>query len=210
MSVSRHAFKCGLVADDDSVNRFYFPAKDGSPNTYTWVPSKNRATRTVAKPYEKSGKVAFWTHQGASLQMVFLANKYYLQISPTWVITDDGYRKKSGPKIGSIVSRWTSPERNMNVLYHVRFWSTVLRMSRPGPISIRTGDQFMQLNPNPAYIQLAYGIQDDTKNLLDLLDVEIAQLEEHDEQIANRMAIGGLTGDGFTDWSEDDDIGSDE
>ena len=44
---------------------------------------------------------------------------------------------------------WSGAERNLSLLYHIRFWCHVLR-ERPGPISIRAGDQTMELSAQPA------------------------------------------------------------
>ena len=76
----------------------------------------------------------FWRNLGAYLQVIFF-NRFYIKISPTWVITEDGETPSSGPEIGRRVIRWTGPERNMQILYHIRFWTSVLRRGRGGPIS---------------------------------------------------------------------------
>lgn len=189
MAVARHAPGSGLVIDDTRTGRFYFPPKDGAENVYRWTPRKTRATRTVVKPCFKDSKVQFWRHLGAYLRIVFLANKLYLQVTPTWVITDDGRQLRTGPKVGRIVGRWTGPERNLHLLYHVRFWSAVLRRGRPGPtISIRAGDQSLELATVPAFVQQAYGISNDQKDLLGLLDQQAELIADHEDQMADMAA----------------------
>jgi hypothetical protein len=130
--------------------------------------------------------VRFWRHLGAYLRIAFLANKLYLQITPTWVITDDGMRLRTGPKVGKTVTRWTGPERNLHLLYHVRFWSAVLKRGRPGPtISVWAGDQTLELATVPAVVQLAYGIAYDQKDLLGLLDQEAELLADQEDEMAD-------------------------
>ncbi len=187
MAIDRHAQRVDLRIDETKQGRFFFPPKDGEENVITWIPRKIRASRTVAKPCTKDGKVQFWRHQGAYLRMVFLANKLYLKITPTWVITDDGYRVKGGPKIGRLVIKWTGPERNLQVLYHIRFWTSILRKGA-GPISIRVGDQYMELSTVPAFVQQTYGIANDQRDLMGMLDHEAPLIAAREEEMAD-MAV---------------------
>lgn len=194
MSVSRHANRVGLVADDTKLGRFFFPPKDGGPRVISWVPRKKRATRTVAKPCLKDGQVAFWRHLGAYLRVVFLANKFFLHITPTWVITDNGSRVTGGPKVGQLIIKWTGPERNLQVLFHIRFWTSVLRRSS-GPIAIRAGDQHIEVSTVPAFVQQAYGIAQDQRDLMRLLDQEaplIAELEDERADEATEAELSGV------------------
>ena len=69
----------------------------------------------------------------------------------------------------------------MQVLYHVRFWTSILRRGRRGPISIRAGDQRLDVATAPAFIQQAYGIRDDQMNLMELLDQEAPLIAEAEE-----------------------------
>ena len=147
--------------------------------------------RTVAKPCVKNNSVEFWIHQGAYLRMLFLANKFYVQITPTWVVTDDGYQIKRGPEVGPLVIKWTGAERNLSVLYHVRFWTSALRRG-PGPITIRTGDQTMEIATVPAHVQQAYGIGDDQVHVLTLLDQEAPLIAAAEEEMADLTIAGGL------------------
>ena len=185
MSLSRHLGRAGLTIDDEKTNRYFFPSKDGAANTITWTPRKNKAVRTVAKPVTKDGKVVFWRHLGAYLSVIFLVNKFYIKISPTWVITEDGRRASAGPDVGRRVVRWTNPERNLQILFHVRFWTSVLRHRKPGPISIWTGDQTMEVATVPASIQQSYGIDGDQRDLMKLLDEEAPLIAAEEEEQAD-------------------------
>ncbi|MGH2376963.1 MAG: toll/interleukin-1 receptor domain-containing protein [Candidatus Limnocylindria bacterium] len=187
MALSRHAYRRGLVSDHGTIARFYFPPKDGGAHVITWRPFSNTSPRTVAKPCARDGHVRFWIHQGAYLQIVFLANKLYLKVRPTWVLTDDGVSVKTGPKVGALVGRWTSAERNVHLLYHLRFWSSWLR-ERLGPISMRAGDQHLDIGTAPASIELPFGIVADTKDLERRLDVEAPLIAEREATLAEAAA----------------------
>lgn len=180
MAISRHLHGRGLLVDHTRTNRFFFPPKDGKRRTVVWKPLKKRAERTVAKPLKPDDPNSSWIHQAAYVKAVFLASKFYVQITPTWVLTDDGSHVKGGPSVGRLVVRWTGRERNIHVLYHVRFWTSMLRRG-PGPISIKAGDQRMEVATIPAFIQQEYGVQDDHMNLMELLDNEAPLIAEEEE-----------------------------
>lgn len=186
MALRRHLNGRGLVIDDTRDDRFYFPPKDGKPHVVRWRPLRKASTRTVTKPYERNGKRLGWMHQAAYIRAVYLGGHIYVKIVPTRVLTEDGNHAKGGPDIGRVIIRWLGQERNIHVLYHVRFWTMMLRRS-PGPtINVRAGDQFMEIRPVPAFVQQAYGYRDDRMNLLDLLDDEaqpIAEAEDQDDAI---------------------------
>jgi len=197
MSLDRHMHRLGLVIDRTKSRRFFFPPDEGGANVITWRPVKNQATRTVAKPCLKDGEIQFWRHLGAYLKMLYLANKVYLHIRPTWVFTEDGTRIKSGPTLGRLVIRWTGAERNLNLLYHIRFWTTTLQ-SRPGPmILIQTGDQNLEISKKPAFIKQSHGIKHDYKNLMTQLDKEANVIVETEEVILDL---------GFDEQIDDEDI----
>jgi len=209
MALARHMVHAGLIADDTKKGRFFFPGKNGGENVISWTPRKNKASRTVAKPVTKDGQTLFWRHLGAYLQIIYLVNRFYLKISPTWVITDDGHTPSGGPNIGKRVSKWTNPERNLQVLFHVRFWTSILRNRKAGPISIRAGDQFIEIANVPAVIQQSYGIAGDQKDLMRLLDEEAPLIAAEEEQRAESATSSGLAGEGSDEDSESEEFEGD-
>jgi transcriptional regulator with XRE-family HTH domain len=212
MALERHLFRAGLIVDREKWGRYFFPTKDGGANEVTWTPRRKKAIRTVAKPVVKDGKLLYWRHLGAYLNILFLVNKFYVQISPTWVISSDGSHPIGGPSIGKRVARWTNPERNLQVLYHVRFWTSVLRGKRGGPISIRAGDQSLEIATVPAVIQQSYGIKDDQRDLMRLLDEEAPLITAEEEELVE-IALSDESLDDESDNDVDDieeDLLSDE
>ena len=145
-------------------------------------------SREVAGPrFDNDGNVTFWRHLAAYIKLIFLANNFFLQIRPTWVFTEDGIIVKRGPNLTRLVNRWTNPERNIHVMYHVRFWTSILRR-RSGPISVRMGDQYMELSNRPAFIELPYGISDDQKDLMRYLDNEVPLIERAEDELIELAA----------------------
>jgi hypothetical protein len=136
------------------------------------------------------------------LQVIFLVGRFYLKISPTWVITDDGRTPSGGPDIGKRVSKWTNPERNLQVLFHVRFWTSVLRNRRAGPISIWAGDQSLEVATVPALIQQSYGIDGDQRDLMRLLDEEAPLIAAEEEEKADHATSEGIPNEPSEDNTE--------
>lgn len=181
MALSRHLNRAGLVIDTVKRDRYYFPPKNGGENVISWRPRKqNRASRTVAKAMIANGRTQFWRHLGAYMKVIYLASRLYIFIKPTWVLTRDGTSVLTGPDVGKRVIKWTGAERNLQVLFHVRFWTTVLRLE-PGPLTVRVGDQRMEVASVPAMIQLPYGIADDQRDLMQQLAEEAELLAEEED-----------------------------
>lgn len=183
MAIARHMHGKGLEIDSTRFNRFFFPPQGTKERVVEWIPVKKKSKRTVAKPFITDGKTTGWMHHACSLKAIYLASQLYIQIVPTRLLTEDGHQVRGGQGVGRIVNRWLALERNLHILYHVRFWTMMLRRG-PGPISIRVGDQWMEAATVPAFIQQSYGIRHDQRDLMGLLDEEaplIAQLEEEAE-----------------------------
>jgi hypothetical protein len=180
MAVQRHLNREKLLSDNGPVQRFFFPPENGKSRVVEWTPSKRRSRRTVTQLYMKSnGTSDGWLHQACSFQMQFFSNKYYLKLEPTRILTVDGCQVRGGKDVGRIVTKWIGKERNIHILYNVRFWSCVLR-NRPGPIVIAAGDQTLEISKTPATIRLACGIEHDQCELLDALDQEAEVLAEQE------------------------------
>lgn len=190
MSLARHLMRQGLLADNSRRYRFYFPPDNGKAREIQWKPLKKIAKRTVTKPYLRDGVLSFWLHQSAYVKVVFLASKFYVQITPTWLLTSDGKQVKGGPEVGRVVIQWAGRERNLSVLYHVRFWTMMLRRG-PGPITVRVGEQTMDVGTKPAFIEQSYGIANDQKNILQTLDDQAARIAQQEDNIEVDIAEGG-------------------
>ena len=180
MAVHRHLNREKLLSDNSPIQRFFFPPADGKSKVVEWTPSKRRSKRTVTQMYLTPNGVADgWLHQACSFQMQFFSNKYYLKLEPTRLLTNDGQRVRGGRDVGKIVTKWIGKERNIHILYNVRFWSCILR-NRPGPIIISAGDQTLEISKTPATIRLGCGIEHDQCELLDALDQEVEDLAEQE------------------------------
>jgi hypothetical protein len=195
MAISRHVSKIGLVIDNTKQGRYFFPPDCGKPRVVTWKPVKKQATRTVAKPCFKDEQLLFWIHLAAYLDTFFLSGKFYIQISPTWVITTNGQKVKSGADIGRILIKWTGMARNLNLLYHMRFWTKTLcgkYLDNTGTILIKAGDHWIKVSSEQATINQKYGIEGDQQNLLALIDSEASVIAEEEDMLIDEGIERGI------------------
>ena len=210
MSVRRHITRVGLTIDDTRKkgDRFFFPPANNGQNIIKWRPVRKSATRTVAKPCYKDGALSFWIHRAAYIRTLYLADRFYVQIEPTWVITEDGIKVKGGANIGRLLIKWTGPERNLHLLFHIRFWTSVLRQKQYSGlgISIRVGDDSIRLSSIPAIVDESMGIAADQGNLMAELDEEATLIATQEEQqIDEKLALDANEILNETDTSETED-----
>lgn len=86
------------------------------------------------------------------------------------------------------------------VLYHVRFWATVLRAKSVGQtILIPSGEQVTEISVIPAFVQQGFGIEHDRKNLMEELDNAARLLAEEEELAAEDIEAIVSASDAETD-----------
>ncbi len=200
MAVSRHVFRCGLTQDSERNSRYYFPTDKGEANIIVWKSFKNQAQRTVAKPVKSFDDHTLWLHQGASIRLIMLGRRFYLQIIPTWVLTINGTTPASGSDVAKTVNKWTNAERNLSLVRHLKFWSSVLSGGKK-MISIYCGSSFIRINSSSAEIEMTHGISDDQISLLDD-SVEMTSVDD--------LIEGKLSEDFESDISEIEDFSEDD
>jgi len=182
MAISRHLYRLGLRSDKDHLQRFFFTPDDGNERCIEWVPAKKKAKRTVTKPYSRNGVQDGWMHHACYIKTMFLASRLYIQLAPTRILTSDGETVRRGPDVGRVVVKWLGQERNLHVLYNVRFWTSILG-GRRGPIGISAGDQRIEVAKVPAVVQQAYGIRGDQRDLMGLLDKEAERISRLENEL---------------------------
>jgi hypothetical protein len=167
MAVDRHCHRVGLIKDPEKP-RFFFPPNKGEDRTYSW--RRGARPRTVTKRCVRADGSVFWRHIAARLPLFYLGQRFYLHITNTWLFTQDGTNDTilRGPDVTPLAFAWTGKERNLQVLYHTRFWAHVLARGA-SVVKIRTGDQELYLDTRPAFIRLPFGVTHDRANLEELL-----------------------------------------
>jgi len=207
MAVQTHAKSLGLLSsyEPGRGHRFFFPPGHGKVEKHiNWKPSRKTARRTVTKPLRPNDPKTEWLHAGAYLDIVELAGRWFLKIRPTWLVTLDGRNPKSGPEVGRIVNKWTNRERNLSILYHIRFWTTILCAGQ-STIGIRTPSGPLKIDSTPAQLELPFGIANDLIDPDSLLDVEAKLIAESEHELV-KAAIEFLADEEWEIETEDETV----
>jgi hypothetical protein len=121
---------CARRREDDL---FYFePGNDGAPRIVDYRSVKELTQRTVFGPFAyKKGKkagtddVAFYRHSGFYGQFKRYDGDWFLEITPSYLFTSDGFRKH--PFHESKLKGIKALEKNATVLGQVVMWAALLR-----------------------------------------------------------------------------------
>jgi hypothetical protein len=192
MHIGRHCYsaRVGLVtAPDDHRRRYFFPVdEEGRDKVFKW--RRSARARTVAKQYrDTEGHVLFCRHLSAELPMARLGNRLFLKIRPTWLFTTDGRANTlmKGKRVGVLAMKWLARERNVQILYHTRFWAFVLSQGR-SVINVHAGDQSLLIDTQPAFIRLKFGIRDDHLNLENIVQQVADDFDWNEEEVLAQLA----------------------
>lgn len=177
--IQRHLIDAGLRQDPTRPDRYFYPpVSEARENRVTWTPSKRSATRLAASPYsdKDTGEVLFWRHHAAHIRVIQLGPDYALHISPTYVLTEDGFKIIGGSRVGKIISHWTAPERNFQIFYNVLFWRWSLGSKAD---VIQMGGKAFRIEPLPIQFKTHRGIANDHRDFRrDLENVTVAEAVE--------------------------------
>jgi hypothetical protein len=195
MHIGRHCYssRVGLVtAPDDQRRRYFFPVdEEGRDKLFRW--RRSARPRTVAKQYhDREGQIIFCRHLAAELPIARLGNRLFLKIVPTWLFTTDGRANSlmKGKRVGVLAMRWLGRERNVQILYHTRFWAYVLSQGR-SVINVHAGDQSLLIDTQPAFVRLRFGIKDDHLNLEHMVQQVADDFDWNEEEVLAQLASGG-------------------
>jgi len=174
-----HCWDLNLIYDRDH-GRYFFPPLGGSNRTETWNTGKRKATRHITTRHTKGkSEQVFWSHQALRAKFVNIDDEFFLQLTPGWTFTFDGEHPLTGREVGIFSTKWTTKEHNPSVFYHVRFWSNLLAKSS-SKISIRLGNEKLDVDITPAVIELPVGIEGDfhpINKVFETADEEIESTE---------------------------------
>ena len=159
-ALQNHCWDLNLI-HDKKHGRFFFPSFGGANRPMTWHTGKRKSTRTITTKHIKGkSESIFWSHQALRAKFMNIDERLYLKLIPAWVFTSDGEHLLSGKDVGIFSTKWTTHERNSSVLYHIRFWSSVLSHNSD-KISIQLGSEKLDVDITPAVIELNVGIEGD-------------------------------------------------
>jgi len=192
MHIGRHCYgpRVGLVtAPDDNRWRYVFPVEeDGNDKQFKW--RRAARPRTVTKHYrDRENRIIFCRHLAAELPIVRLGERLFLKIMPTWLFTADGraHTLMKGRRVGVLAMRWLGRERNVQILYHTRFWAYVLSQGR-SVINVHAGDQPFLIDTQPAFIRLGFGLRHDHLNLENMVQQVADDFDWNEEEVLTQLS----------------------
>ena len=126
-----HCHRIGLAYNPD-FKRTYFPRETDNESDKSverqWTSPRTKRLappRTVVQYYEY-GAFRFWRHLAAEFQFLCFDRKWFLQISPKYLFTNDGKKACDPSLVGPYTTRLKAMEHNPQVLNHVLFWAFTL------------------------------------------------------------------------------------
>lgn len=135
-------------------NKFYFTTEQ-QKRRESWKSRYGRSsTRVVAaRMYAQQIKQFIYCHTAFNPSFVQIGNKFYLQIIPSFVITEDGKKPMSSFKVGTIITRLSYNKYNDSYRNTILFWIYQLKNRR----NIFIND-YLEISPKPVTTELPYGI----------------------------------------------------
>jgi nucleoside phosphorylase len=126
---------------------YYSPTEDLSPRTVVTMSLQKKGTHTVFSPYtsKKTGEVMYYRHHAFRFEFEKIESKWYLQITPTYHYTWNGYRVYWYYE--DLISGIKRLENNEAVFRQVLFWAEVLKGGAPKLLE----------DPSAEYYHLRFG-----------------------------------------------------
>lgn len=125
-----HCYRCGLAYNPD-FRRTYFPRENDNEQETKferqWTsPRTNRSDRRTVVQHYEYGDFTFWRHLAAEFSFVEFGGKWFLQVTPKYLFTDNGKTPSNPQLVGPYTTRLKAMEHNPQVLNHVLFWADTL------------------------------------------------------------------------------------
>jgi len=140
--------------------KLFFPLRVGEKTRYESWPGlarkSNRQVATMMYATQLGGTIG--VHPAVSIHFMIVAEKLYLRLSPTYVLTRDGRYIRRGEQEGTIITRLSYDDYNKIYLRNLLFWVSKLCDSN-GNFRIANGR--IGIDPNASKCEIDVGIRAD-------------------------------------------------
>ncbi len=144
--------------------KIYFPLREGeTERREPWPGMVRKSSRLVAtEMYASQLGETVVVHPSVSVKFTFMAEKLYLRLVPSYVLTYDGRRVRRGEEEGTVITRLSYDDYNAAYLRNVFFW-----MSQFGPatVSLFLLDGLIAISALPVTTRIGFGIRSDRPTL---------------------------------------------
>jgi len=119
---------------------YFSPTEDLSARTITTMSLKKKGTHTVfgSYPNKKTDEIMYYRHHAFRFEFEKVESDWYLQITPTYHYTRDGYRLYWFYE--DLISGIKRLENNEAVFRQVLFWAEILKSGSPKLIGSEYSD----------------------------------------------------------------------
>lgn len=150
--LKHHAISKGLSYNRHTDKLFYSSSTDR--RTEDWKGRYRKSTKTVAaKMYAYQLKKEVYCHTAFYASFIRLGNNIFLEITPTFILTEDGKHPIYGFNEGTILTRLSYNRYNNIYLSNVLFW--VHQLGEGKKIAIM---DYIEIDPKPITANLPVGI----------------------------------------------------
>jgi len=150
-----------LYRDRDSGVMFFRKPHERSSLNYAYRSLQNTTTRRVVGRYGKQREnpnlPAYFRHSGFSARFTRLAEKWYVEVTPTYHFTRDG--KEPDPRAGEHLKKIKELENNAAVMGQFVMWQAFLLTHRAGDL-LAPAYPFLSFVAIPE-LELNVGVPDD-------------------------------------------------
>ncbi|MEA3202071.1 MAG: hypothetical protein QOE90_3499 [Thermoplasmata archaeon] len=165
----KEAIKCnaqerGMWAQHKGDRLFYPLRDDEKTRKIDWRGlTRGRPRRVAERHYAEGFEQDVYKHHAVGLEIVEFADKLFLQLVPTFVITWDGRRVIKDDRVGAVVTSLLHDKYNADYLRDMYFWVEQLETQK-GRILLPEG---FEISTTPLMATVDLGIVSDQMRILD-------------------------------------------
>lgn len=166
LELKHYAISKGLRYDKKGDRLFYSTTNETRKES--WGGRYRPSTKTVAaRMYAEQLGMYITVHPAFYAAFIRIGEKIYLDILPTFALTEDGQRPIQDSNIGSVITRLSYDKYNASYLSNISFWIDKLGAGRN--VNIR---DYIEIDSKPSSSKLGMGILFDIPSAEFRLDIE--------------------------------------
>lgn len=162
-----HSMSLGLFYSKKD-NKLYYPTHN-KLKKIVWRSKERRSTRTVAAHmYAKQLNRNIYWHVAFSPSFLQLGiGKFFLEIMPTFLLTEDGIHQIRGSEEGTVITRLSYRNYNSSFLNNINFW--IYQIKDGNEIKI---NNYLSISAEPLALKCPVGILFDIPSSEFSLDID--------------------------------------
>lgn len=144
---------------EERRDKFYY-ACDSESRKETWVPRYRTSSELTVAQRMWAGQLKryIWWHLAVSARFRYVNKRLFLRLSPTIMLTNDGWKPTFGPREGTVITRLTYNRYNDSYLNNLLFWASRFAEGK-NEFTMAEGEIIVSAKPFEA--KMNYGILHD-------------------------------------------------